>query len=110
MGRVAGHYALATAAHHATVRSEPVPSNLSSIGFAVHDMDGVAHLAATAAERGERLDARHLGGAAGDGAELWVALDRRGRICGMQPHFAGDAVVPVAVTEVLGEDHCETTV
>jgi hypothetical protein len=93
-----------------TVRLAPVPSNLSTIGFAVHDMDAFAHLAAMAAERGERLDARHVRWEAGGGAELWVALDRRGRICAMEPHFASATVVPVAVTAVLARDDCTATV
>ena len=85
-------------------------SHLSSIGFAVHDMESLVRLAAVTVERGERVEPGHIRWAVGGGAEVWAALDRTGRACGLQPLVAGAPRVDVVVADVLASGPCEATI
>jgi len=80
-----------------------MPSHLSSIGFDISEQPELEDLARRTVREGEWLPAPGGGGwccwAPGEGIELWATVDRDDVLVALDPHAAGEARVPVAVTE-----------
>lgn len=79
----------------------------SAIGFDVQTEDAFGRAAVEAAERGEGVTVAggtYLRWAPGAGVELWAQVDPRGAILGLNPHFAGETALTVAVVERIGRD------
>lgn len=72
---------------------------MSTIGFPVETVQDFTHLAQEAARRGERLEA--FDGACyrlwsvGGGIELWAQVNPKGETIGLNPHFSGQARMPI---------------
>jgi hypothetical protein len=77
-------------------------SHLSSIGFHVETEEDFGRLVALAVEGGESFDApagSYVLWSPGKGVELWFQFNRDGEIVGLNPHFAGRALMHVALTQ-----------
>jgi hypothetical protein len=76
-------------------------NHLSTVGFAVESPDDFMRLAEAAGK--DAVEIRVKGGryrrwsGAAFGAELWIQLDGRGQLLGMQPHFSGRSSTRIAV-------------
>jgi hypothetical protein len=85
-----------------------VPSHFSTIGFPTDSPEDFERIALEAAEHGETIpvaDGSYIRWRAGAGAELWVQLDRERNIIGLLPHFSGQGVMVVGLTErITGPD------
>ena len=81
-----------------------MPNHFTNIGFPIHDEASFQRYAELAAEYGARVDTPgggYIRWRAGEGAELWLQLDRRDRAVGLVPHFAGRVRRRGAVTRVV---------
>jgi hypothetical protein len=77
-----------------------MPSQFSAIGFAVSSGEDLAALATSVTDRAETIDApdgQYLKWAPPSGEQLWLQVKRSGDALGMNPHFAGKSVVPIAI-------------
>jgi hypothetical protein len=77
-----------------------VPSQFSSLGFAVSSGEDLSALASRVAERADTIDARegqYLRWAPPSGEQLWLQVKRNGDAMGMNPHFEGRSVVRIAI-------------
>jgi hypothetical protein len=85
-----------------------VPSHFSTIGFPTDSPEDFERFALEATERGEMIPVAggfYIRWRAGGGSELWVQLDHERNIIGVLPHFSGQAVMVVGLTErIKGTD------
>lgn len=79
-------------------------NHFSAIGLVVRTPDEYIQSMLRAAETGELIETaegQYILWQAGNGAELWVQVDSDGEIVGANPHFAGNSVMQVRLTERL---------
>ena len=77
-----------------------MPSQFSTLGFAVNSGEDLAALASRVAERADTIDARegqYLKWAPPSGEQLWLQVKRTGDAMGMNPHFEGKSSIRIAV-------------
>ncbi|HYX76843.1 MAG TPA: hypothetical protein VE757_06680 [Gaiellaceae bacterium] len=82
--------------------------HFASLGFPVSTVDEVEALAERVRpDCGETAVATgsYLRWEGGDGAELWLQLDRRGRLIGLNPHFSGRSQLQVRLVESVQTAH-----
>ena len=75
-------------------------SHFSAIGFDVTSEEELTSLAERVTDRAEIIEVkagRYLRWAPGTGEQLWLQLDRQGRLVGVNPHFTGRSSVQVGV-------------
>lgn len=78
-----------------------MPSHLSSIGFPVETEEDFARLAERVAREATTVSVKGGGysrWAGAGGEELWLQLNSRNELIGMNPHFSGPSSVRVGVT------------
>ncbi len=80
-----------------------MPSHFSTLGFSVKTPDDFSSLAVQAARRGQRVEVPGQGSyivwTPGESIELWAQVDQAGQLIGLHPHFAGESVMQVGLTE-----------
>ncbi len=86
------------------VRKIAMPSHMSSIGFHVQTLEETKNLIKQAVvQAGQTNEVRGVGyyrqWSPGKGIELWVNLDQKIQILGMEPHFTGDARMKVRLSK-----------
>jgi hypothetical protein len=77
-----------------------MPSQFSAVGFHVTSGEDLASLASSVADKADKISARggqYLRWAPPSGEQLWLQLKPSGDAMGMNPHFAGKSVIPVAL-------------
>ncbi len=85
------------------VSNKPIGRNLENIGLPVASADEHQALVERALREGEPISAvcgTYFRWRCGDGAELWVRLDRDGRFEGVDPYFEGDGVMRVRLSTI----------
>jgi hypothetical protein len=76
-------------------------SNLSSIGFQVKTEEQFRDLAETVAQSAFQIKTKkgaYLHWCCDSGVELWLQVNYRNELVGMNPHFAGTGVTRVGLT------------
>lgn len=88
-----------------------MPSNLSSIGFQVENEEQFRELAEAAADSARpsvTQKGTYLQWRSDSGAELWLQVNRRNELVGMNPHFCGTGVTRVGlVSRIMRPDDTE---
>lgn len=77
-----------------------MPSQFSSIGFAVSSGEDLAALASQVADKAERIPTgpgEYLRWAPASGEQLWLQITSKGDAMGMNPHFEGRSAIRIAV-------------
>jgi hypothetical protein len=77
-----------------------MPSQFSAIGFRVTSGEDLASLASRVADRADTItvhEGQYLKWAPPGGEQLWLQVKRNGDAMGMNPHFAGQSSVRVAI-------------
>jgi hypothetical protein len=77
-----------------------MPSQFSSIGFAVSSGEDLAALASQVADKAERIvtgQGEYLRWAPASGEQLWLQITSKGDAMGMNPHFEGRSAMRIAV-------------
>jgi len=85
------------------VSDRPIGRNLENIGLPVDSADEHQALVDRAVREGKRIPAvcgTYFRWRCGDGAELWVRLDRDGGFGGADPYFEGKGVMRVRVSTI----------
>jgi hypothetical protein len=81
-----------------------MPSHLSSIGMPVKSQEDFRNLVERIADSCASIDlphGRYLHWASKSGAELWLQVDANNDFVGMTPHFSGESVVRVGLTQAI---------
>ena len=84
-----------------------MPSQFSAIGFSVTSGEDLAALATRVSDEAETITVRagqYLKWAPPTGEQLWLQVKRNGDAMGMNPHFAGKSMVPVAIEARVSRD------
>jgi hypothetical protein len=79
-----------------------VAGHFASLGFpvsAVEDVEALAEQVKPHCTETRVAAGSYLRWEGGDGAELWLQLDRRGRLIGLNPHFSGSSRLRVRLVE-----------
>lgn len=77
-----------------SLKEEHMFGHMATLGFPVSTAQDFRHYAYAASEFGQRIVAQngsYTQWVIGNGIELWVQVNRHGRILGMKPHFSGTA-------------------
>lgn len=78
-----------------------MPNHFASIGFPAQTEEEIGSYVTRAADEGEAVEVeggRYVTWPVGQDAQLWVQVDQSNRFIGMNPHFAGQARMRVALT------------
>lgn len=80
-----------------------MPSHFSTLGFAVKTREDFSALAMQADREGRNIEVPGQGyykiWTPGEGIELWAQLDQEGYLIGLNPHFNGEALMPVGLVK-----------
>ncbi len=80
-----------------------MPNHFSALGFLVKTSEDLSNLAMQAVRAGQEIEVPGQGSyivwAPGEGIELWVQINQEGQIIGLNPHFKGEAIMPVGLTK-----------
>lgn len=79
-------------------------SHFSTIGLPISSKDDMVELANRLADECESIlvkGGRYLRWSSSCGAEVWLQVDRRGRLMGVNPHFSGTSLVRVGLSSRL---------
>ena len=84
--------------------SREVASDLSAVGFMTRTQQDLMDLAEFAAEHGRSITAslgRYVVWPSESGEQLWLQINREGRLVGLNPHFVGPSRIRVGIVEMM---------
>jgi hypothetical protein len=83
-------------------------SHLSTLGILTQTNEEFHQFIVQAAETGTRIEVNngaYIQWTSGVGAEIWLQVNQDDEVIGIKPHFSGNAIMPVALTERI--EHSE---
>jgi hypothetical protein len=79
-----------------------MPSHLSTLGILAQTDEDFHHFISQVAETGTRIEVKngaYIRWTSGVGAEIWLQVNQDDEVIGIKPHFSGNAIMLVALTE-----------
>jgi len=84
-----------------------MPSQFSALGFQVATGEDLASLASSVADKADKIPAKggqYLRWAPPSGEQLWLQVKPNGDAMGMNPHFAGESTIRIALEARVARD------
>lgn len=84
-----------------------MPNHMTSIGFEVHSREDFERLAEHAYNSGERIKTKkgvYSYSQFGKGIELWLQLNKKNEVIGLNPHYCGASKMKVRITNEINND------
>ncbi|MDP9701559.1 hypothetical protein SAMN05720606_11137 [Paenibacillus polysaccharolyticus] len=82
-------------------------NHMTTLGFRVHSPEDFENIAEYALSTGTRIKAKHGQYAfalAGEGIEIWLQIDKKNQVIGLNPHFSGSSRMNIGLTAELKPD------